>query len=157
MDIKDLNITDILERASIKEHIDNLLTGTSRERESAVSTLSAMVSEAGRKDALYVVIGYYAAKVKGMEAIEEFFQQASRTYSIELYTVILKDMAREKNLSRRRLFTDHFISSLATAIYKSVDVDYTELCAIIENSCWGEKLKIKFLYPISRCKHESQL
>jgi hypothetical protein len=58
----------------------------------------------------------------------------------------LKDIAKNKNIFRRRLFIDPFLRKLSTSIISADEKDENEIKQLIENSVWGEKLKRKFLY-----------
>jgi hypothetical protein len=65
---------------------------------------------------------------------------------IELLKLILKDIAKDKNIFRRRLFIDTFLRKLSATIITADEKDKNEIKELIENSVWGEKLKKKFLY-----------
>ena len=66
--------------------------------------------------------------------------------SIELLKLILKDIAKDKNVFRRRLFLDTFLRKLSASIISADEKDENEIKQLIENSVWGDKLKKKFLY-----------
>jgi len=85
-------------------------------------------------------------KVKGFVQIERFFDQLNFCYHIELFKLMLKDLAEIKDLYRNRCFIDSFISALHSAIYRADDEDcIEELLYIIDNAKWGQKLKDKFI------------
>jgi hypothetical protein len=62
------------------------------------------------------------------------------------FRLILKDIAKDKNVYRRRLFIDSFLRKLSASIISVDEKDKNEIKQLIENSVWGEKLKRKFLY-----------
>ena len=68
--------------------------------------------------------------------------------SIELLKLILKDIAKDKNIFRRKLFIDTFLRKLSASIITADEKDRNEIILLIENSVWGEKLKRKFLYHL---------
>ena len=84
-------------------------------------------------------------EIKSIDAIE-FFDAIKNLDSIELLKLILKDIAKDKNVFRRRLFLDTFLRKLSASIISADEKDENEIKQLIENSVWGDKLKKKFLY-----------
>jgi len=86
------------------------------------------------------------SSVKSIDDIELFFDAIRNLDSIELLKLILKDIAKNKNVFRRRLFIDTFLRKLSASIISADEKDENEIKQLIENSVWGDKLKKKFLY-----------
>ena len=85
-------------------------------------------------------------EIKSIDDIELFFDAIRNLGSIELFKLILKDIAKAKNVYRRRLFIDIFLRKLSASIISVDEKDKNEIKQLIENSVWEEKLKRKFLY-----------
>ncbi|MEE8479602.1 MAG: hypothetical protein V3T59_00005, partial [Desulfobacterales bacterium] len=77
--------------------------------------------------------------------IELFFDAIRNLDSIQLLKLILKDIAKDKNMFRRRLFMDTFLRKLSASIITADEKDKSEIEQLIKYSVWGEKLKRKFL------------
>jgi hypothetical protein len=59
--------------------------------------------------------------------------------------MILNDLIRLKDLSRRRIFVHDFSSHLSSVFTHTGDDRKKEIRTLIENSAWGDKLKREFL------------
>ena len=146
MNMKDLTVEEICRRINIQANLNDLQSKSIEKRNSALTTLVTITQLTERRDALYVLCGYYILEIKNIDDIELFFDAIRNLDSIELLKLILKDIAKDKNVFRRRLFIDTFLRKLSASIISADEKDENEIKQLIENSVWGEKLKRKFLY-----------
>ena len=146
--MKDLSVEEICKRINIQANLNDLQSKNKKKRNSALTTLATITKLTKRKDALYALCGYYILEIVSIDDIELFFDAIRNLDSIELLKLILKDLAKDKNIFRRRLFIDDFLRRLSASTISADENDKAEIKQLIENSVWGEKLKRKFLYNI---------
>jgi len=146
MNMKDLTVEEICRRINIQANLNDLQSKSIEKRNSALTTLVTITQLTKRRDALYALCGYYILEIKSFDDIELFFDAIRNLDSIELLKLILKDITKDKNVYRRRLFIDTFLRKLSASIISADEKDKNEIKHLIENSVWGEKLKRKFLY-----------
>ncbi|MBT9159607.1 MAG: hypothetical protein AAGB97_08995 [Dehalococcoidia bacterium] len=145
INIKDLSVEEICERANIQSNILDLQSKDSEEVKSALNTLSSITRFTDRKDALYVLVGYYKLEIRTLDEIIDFFRGTRMALSIDLSMIILNDLIKRKDISRRRIFLDDFLQQLRSVFIDTADDEKEEMRTLIENSAWGDKLKRKFL------------
>ena len=85
------------------------------------------------------ICGYYILEIKSIDDIELFFDAIRNLESIELLKLILKDIAKDKNVFRRRLFVEPFLRKLSASMISAAEKDKNEIKQLIKNSVWGEK------------------
>ena len=146
MNMKDLTVEEICRRINIQANLNDLQSKSIEKRKSALKTLVTITQLTERRDALYALCGYYVLEIKNIDDIELFFDAIRNLDSIELLKLILEDIAKDKNVFRRKLFIDTFLRKLSASIISADEKDKNEIKQLIENSVWGEKLKRKFLY-----------
>ena len=148
MNIKDLTIEEICRRINIQANLNDLQSKSIEKRNSAITTLVTITHLTKRRDALYALCGYYILEIECIDDIELFFDAIRNLDSVQLLKVILKDIAKEKNIFRRRLFMDTFLRKLSASMITADEKNKNEIKQLIKNSVWGEKLKRKFLYHL---------
>jgi len=146
--MKDLSIEEICRRINIQANLNDLQSKNKEKRNSALTTLATISKLTKRKDALYALCGYYILETVSTDDIELFLDAIRNSDSIELLMLILKDLAKDKNIFRRRILIDDFIERLSASTISADEKDKAEIKQLIENSAWGEKLKRKFLYNL---------
>ncbi len=146
--MEDLTAEEICSRINIQANLNDLQSKNKKKISSALTTLATITQLTKRKDALYALCGYYLLEIENMDGIEFFLDATRNLYSIELSKLILKDISKEQNIFRRRIFIDDFLRKLSTSAIKADERDINEIKLLIENSVWGEKLKSKFLYHL---------
>lgn len=144
--MEDLSVEEICRRINIQANLNDLQSKNKEKRNSALTTLATITQLTKRRDALYALCGYYILEIVSIDDIELFFGTIRNLDSIELLKLILKDLARDKNIFRRRLFIEDFLRKLSASTISADEKDKTEIKQLVENSVWGEKLKRKFLY-----------
>jgi len=143
--IEDLTIEEICKRINIQSNILDLQSEDKGKVESALNTLSSVTRFTDRKDALYVLVGYYRTEIRTIDEIVDLFYGTSTAFSIDLSMMILKDLVKFKDISRQRIFVSEFLRHLSL-LFRDIDDDRSnEIRTSIENSAWGDKLKRKFL------------
>jgi len=148
MNMEDLTVEEICRRINIQTNLNDLQLKNKKKRNSALTTLATITQLTKRRDALYALCGYYILEIESIDDIELFFDEIRNLASIELLKLILKDIAKDKNIFRRKLFIDTFLRKLSASIITADEKDRNEIILLIENSVWGEKLKRKFLYHL---------
>jgi hypothetical protein len=148
MNIENLTVEEICEKINIQPNLVDLQSKNKKKVRSALTTLATITQLTKRKDALYALCGYYLLEIKNMDEIELFLDATRNVYSIELSKLILKDISKERNIFRRRVFIDDFLRKISTSVINADEQDRNEIKLLIENSVWGEKLKRKFLYHL---------
>jgi hypothetical protein len=143
--IEDLSPEEFCKRINIQSNILDLRSKDKERVKSALNTLSLIANFTDRKDALYVLVGYYATEVRTVDEIISFFHDTGAASSIDLYMMILKDLVKIKDISRQRLFVNDFLRNLTMFFTESDDDRKNEMRMLIENSAWGDKLKRKFI------------
>ena len=146
--MEDLTAEEICRRINIQANLNDLQSKNKEKRNSAITTLATITQLTKRRDALYALCGYYILEIESIDDIELFFDVIRNLDSIELLKLILKDIAKDKNIFRRKLFIDTFLRKLSASIITADEKDRNEIILLIENSVWGEKLKRKFLYHL---------
>jgi hypothetical protein len=146
MNMEDFTAEEICRRINIQANLKDLQSKNKEKRNSALTTLATITQLTKRRDALYALCGYYILEIESIDDIELFFDEIRNLDFIELLKLILKDIAKDKNIFRRRLFIDTFLRKLSATIITADEKDKNEIKELIENSVWGEKLKKKFLY-----------
>ncbi len=144
--MEDFTVEEICRRINIQANLNDLQSKNKKKRNSALTTLATITLLTKRRDALYALCGYYILEIENIDDIELFFDAIRNLDGIELLKLILKDIAKDKNIFRRRLFIDTFLRKLSASIITADEKDKSEIKELIENSAWGEKLKKKFLY-----------
>ena len=144
--MEDLTAEEICRRINIQANLNDLQSKNKEKRNSALTTLATITQLTKRRDALYALCGYYILEIESIDDIELFFDAIRNLASIELLKLILKDIAKDKNIFRRKLFIDTFLRKLSASIVTADEKDQNEIKQLIGNSVWGEKLKRKFLY-----------
>jgi hypothetical protein len=152
MNIEDFTAEEICRRINIQANLNDLQSKNIEKRNSAITTLATITQLTKRKDALYALCGYYILEIESIDDIELFFDAIRNLDFIELLKLILKDIAKDKNIFRRRLFIDTFLRKLSASIVTADEKDKNEIKELIENSAWGKKLKKKFLYHMDKEK-----
>ena len=148
MNIENYTVEEICEKINIQSNLVDLQSKNKKKVRSALTTLATITQLTKRKDALYALCGYYLLEIKNMDEIELFLDATRNLYSIELSKLILKDISKERNIFRRRVFIDDFLRKISTSAINADEKDRNEIKLLIENSVWGEKLKRKFLYHL---------
>ncbi len=143
--MEDLTVEEICRRINIQANLNDLQSKNKEKRNSALTTLATITQLTKRRDALYALCGYYILEIESINDIELFFDAIRNLDSIQLLKLILKDIAKEKYMFRRRLFIDTFLRKLSASIITADEKDKSEIEQLIKNSVWGEKLKRKFL------------
>lgn len=148
--IEDFSIEELCKRVNIQTNLFDLQSEDEEKVKSALSTLSAVTRYTDRKDALYALIGYYQTEVRTIDEMMSFFHGTKAAFSTDLSMMILKDLAKLKDLgSKQRIFADDFLSHLGIVLARSNGDRKNEMRTLIENSAWGDKLKRKFLEALS--------
>jgi hypothetical protein len=143
--VEKMSLTDIVKLIDIKSTLRGLLSKDQEKVKAALNTLCAMNKYGGRKEALYVLVGYYRIEIKTMDEIIRFFDWLQLILPEELSLMILNDVARFKEVARQALFIHYFIRHLKSILRDSDETQKKEIRALIEGSVWGYKLKRKFL------------
>lgn len=146
--MEDLTVEEICRRINIQANLNDLQSKNKEKTNSALNTLVTITQLTKRRDALYALCGYYILEIESIHDIELFFDTIRNLDSIQLLKLILKDIAKEKNMFRRRLFMDTYLRKLSASIITADEKDKNEIKQLIKNSVWGEKLKRKFLYDM---------
>jgi hypothetical protein len=140
-----MSLNDLSKLINIQSSLLNLQSKEAGKVKSALNTLSSMVKFAGRKDALYVLVGYYKIEIKSMDDIIRFFDRTQMASSKDLSWMILNDMVKIKEIARRVLFVRDFIPHLSLVFRDSNEDKKKEIRNLIRDSVWGDKLKRRFL------------
>ena len=144
--MEDLTVEEICRRINIQANLNDLQSKNKEKRNSALTTLATITQLTKRRDALYALCGYYILEIESIDDIELFFDAIRNLDSIQLLKLILKDIAKEKYMFRRKLFIDTFLRKLSASIIETDEKNKSEIEQLIKNSVWGEKLKRKILY-----------
>jgi hypothetical protein len=145
MKIEDLSLEEILANANIQHNLVDLQSGDKETIRGALGTLAAMTQYADRKDSLYALIGYYQLEVKTLDDIEFFFNATRNLHSPDLIYLILKDLARNKEASRRRLFMNDVLRCFPLVLRTATSKQVESFVQVVESAAWGEKQKARFL------------
>ena len=131
-----------------KRQIEDLASSISSDKlenlRPTVSTLSAMVSISNRKDALYLLCGYYVTQLKELSDKSIFLDYITNWDNYEFLEFVIADMSQYKNFYRQRDMVDNICKALYYRNKFSTEQENI-LKSIIENAKWGVKLKKKFL------------
>lgn len=144
--IGDLPIEEIFKRVNIQSNILDLQSKDKENVKSALNTLSSITRLTNRKDALYVLVGYYKLEARTIDEIISFFYSTEMAYSVDLAMMVLKDLVKSKDISKQRIFVNDFLRHLSVLFLSYLDDERkNEVRKLIEDSIWGYKLKRKFL------------
>lgn len=143
--IEDVSIEEIFQRANIQLSLLDLQSEDRGKVKSALNTLSSITRFTDRKDALYVLVGYYRTEAKTVEQIAEFFHNTQSALSVDLTLMILEDLTKSKEMSRRRIFADEFLQHLSLVSRRTGHNRRNEIRTLVESSAWGDKLKRKYI------------
>lgn len=144
--IESLTIEEICKRLNIQSNMLALQSRDKGQVKSALHTLSTITRLANRKDALYVLVGYYRTEIRTIDEIIDFFYCTEMAYSVDLAMMVLKDLVKFKDISKQRIFVTKFLRHLSMLFLRYLDEERKkEVRTLIENSVWGYKLKRKFL------------
>ncbi len=150
MKTEDIVIEEIYKKINIQSLLLDLQSKNSDLIGSALSTLATIANLTDRRDILYALAGYYSLEIKNIPDIKSFFKRVRESYSFDIYKLILKDISKDKNIYRQKLFIDDFINSFAVTLDNITEVEISEVKTIIKNCDWGEKLKHRFISKIER-------
>jgi hypothetical protein len=157
MNIENLSIEAILANANIQHNLIDLQSGDKEVVRRALGTLTAVTQYGNRKDSLYALIGYYQLEVKTLDDIEFFFNATRNLHSPELIYLILKDLARNREAPRRRLFMKDVLRCFPLVLRTATSKQAESLVQIVESAVWGDKQKARFLesmnYGRGFCSH----
>ena len=142
--IENMRLEDIFSKVDIQAHLRNLLSDDKENVRTALLTIAYAAQVSGRRDCLIALAGYYVLEVRSIDGSEFFIETTKLAHSPELAHVVLNDLMRNRELSRRRLFINDLINILGTIIGKSTPEQAESLMQLIDSAVWGEKLKIKF-------------
>ncbi len=152
MNLVKMSIEDILKRIDIQTNIQKLQSGKRDEVLSALRTLASAAEFSNRKDCIMVLAGYYVLEVRSIDDLESFISATRLADSGELAHIVMKDIVRNRDISRRRLLIDDIVKIVRTISRKFGDEQIEALKQMIDSSVWGEKLKIRF-HAIFRTEH----
>jgi hypothetical protein len=131
-----------------KRQIEDLASSISLDKledlRSTINTLSAMVSIANRKDALYLLCGYYTTQLKELSDKSIFINYITNWNNYEFLEFVITDMSQYKNFYRQRDIVDNICKALYYRNKFSTEQENI-LKSIIKDAKWGVKLKKKFL------------
>ncbi len=150
MKTEDIVTEEIYKKINIQSLLIDLQSKNSDLIDSALSSLATIANITNRRDILYALGGYYSLEIKNILGIKSFFQRVKESYSFDIYKLILKDISKDKNIYRQKLFIDDFINSFAVTLDNITEVEISEVKTIIKNCDWGEKLKHRFISKIER-------
>ncbi len=149
MNIKEfekLTAEEIWSMRSIEDLASSLQTKKLDNLASTISTLSAIAFVANRKDALYLLCGYYSVELKNLNDKGIFLEYIgfSRTnyYFLEF---LLTDLSNYKNLYRNKKIIDFLLYSFSYSDNFSDNTEIEKVISIINEAKWGIKLKNKFI------------
>jgi hypothetical protein len=152
MDINNLSLEEICGKINIQASLIDLQTSDKETLRTALCTLATVTKLANRKDSLYAIMGYYQSEVKTLDEIEFFFNATENAQSPDLMCLILKDLAQNKEASRRRLFMNHILHCLPVVLRTATCKQAESLIQIVESAVWGDKQKARFLVKMNRNK-----
>lgn len=136
---------EIWSKNKIEHLASSLVSEKLEDLRNTVVTLSAMMSIGKRKDALYLLCGYYSVVLKELKEKSIFIGYIRDWQNYEFLKFVLTDLAQYKDFYRQK----DIINILSAALYRYPDVftieQKAELEMIIEDAKWGRKLKDKLL------------
>jgi len=139
-----MRLEDILSKVDIQSNLRNLQSVDKEKVRTALLTIACAAQVSGRRDCLIALAGYYVLEVRSIDDSEFFIATTKLAHSPELAHVVLNDLIRYREVSRRRIFINDLINILDTIIGKSTPEQTESLIQLIDSAVWGEKLKIKF-------------
>lgn len=145
INIKNLSLEELYEQADIQSKVLDLQSKDEGKVKSALRILSSITRFTDRRDALYVLVGYYKLEIRTIDEIIDFFHVIRMALPIDLAMMILNDLIKLKDISRRRSFVDDFLRHLSMVLIDTSDDRQEEIRTLIENSVWGDKMKRKFI------------
>jgi len=144
-ELENMTLEEIWKNNKIEDLASSLRLEKLDDLRSTINTLSAMACIGNRKDALYLLYGYYMIELKELSEKNIFISHITNWGNYELLNFIIIDLSQYKNLYRYK----DSVNKICTAIDYSKDKFSTEqknsLELIIEDAKWGVKLKNKFL------------
>ncbi len=143
--IEDLSIEELCRQVNIQSNLFDLQTKDKGKVKSALNTLCTITKHTDRKDALYVLVGYYKTEVRTIDEIIDFFYSTEMAFSVDLSMMVLSDLVKFKDLGSRRIFVHDLLSHLSLFRRHINDERKNEIRTLIQNSAWGDKTKRKFL------------
>lgn len=138
----------LYEKIDIRAKLNDLESKDKDTLRSTIFTLSGISFYTKRRDALYVLCGYYQLEIQDLDDIEFFCDSLRNQCHYELYKMILKDLSLYKDFYRKKSFTNDVVSLLNAIINRLNNNEKDELQQIVENAVWGKKLKAKFIDKI---------
>ena len=106
--IENLTIEEIFKRVNIQSNLLDLQSKDEGKVKSALNTLSSITRHTNRKDALYVLVGYYRTEISTPDEIIDFFKGTEVAYSVDLTMMVLSDFVKFKDISKQRIFVTVF-------------------------------------------------
>lgn len=145
-----LNISNMTaEEIWANNKIESLASSISIEKlenlRDTIRTLSAMVVYANRKDALFLLCGYYTLELKDYSEKNIFIGYINGQYNYEFIEFIMKDVAKNKNLYRYKSIVDSVLSGIRRIVNDLSQKEKENLISLVKNALWGVRLKKKFL------------
>ena len=144
MNIEKMRIEDILNRVDIQANLRNFQSENKEDVRSALLTVAYAAQLCDRRDCLIALAGYYVLEVRSIDDLEFFIKATQLAHSPELAHIVLNDLIRNREVSRRRLFINDLVNLVGTIFRKSTPEQAESLTQLIDSAVWGEKLKIKF-------------
>jgi len=84
-----------------------------------------------------------------VDEYEFFIKATDLAHSPELSQIVLNDLVRIREASRRRLFMNDLVHIIGTINRRSTPEQTKSFKQLIESAVWGEKQKIKFRTKLS--------
>ena len=144
INIEKMCIEDIFSKVDIQANLRNLQSENKENVRTALLTIAYAAQVSDRRDCLIALAGYYVLEVRSIDDSEFFIKTTKLAHSPELAHVVLNDLVRHREVSRRRLFINDLVNLIETIIMKSTPEQAESLMRLIDSAVWGEKLKIKF-------------
>ena len=149
MNIEKLRIEDILSKVNIQANLRQLESDNTEDVRSALQTLANIARLSERRDCLIALAGYYVLHVRSVDDYEFFIKATDLAHSPELSQIVLNDLVRIREASRRRLFMNDLVHIIGTINRRSTPEQTKSFKQLIESAVWGEKQKIKFRTKLS--------
>ena len=112
VDINNLTLEEIYKKMSIQNISKYLESDDEDTVRQGLGTLAAMAYITKRKDALYLLVGYYILEIKDLNDKESFFISLGYMCNYELMCIVLQDISQYKDFYRKKLFVDSIKRSL---------------------------------------------
>jgi hypothetical protein len=141
---KELRIEDLLSRIDIQGQLRQLESEDREMVESALHSLASIARLSQRRDCLIAIAGYYALHVRSLDEIEMFIRATRVADSLEIAQLVVRDLVRIPEASRRRLLMNDLLRMIESLIHRSSPEQAEPLLQWIESGAWGDKQKLKF-------------